>query len=53
MANPSTKPFSVVVRVSKRELANISSNLRLNVTACDESAMRTTYHPTSPSAGAC
>ena len=31
LAKPSTKPFSVVVLVSAEELANISSNLRLNV----------------------
>ena len=34
-AKPSMKPFSVVVFVSADELANISSNVRLNATACD------------------
>ena len=49
LANPSTNPFSVVVLVSADEFANISSNVRLSSTACDGSAILTTYQPTCPS----
>ena len=52
VANPSTNPFSVVVFVSAAELANISSNVRPNATACEGSAILTTYQPTSPSPSA-
>ena len=52
LAKPSTKPFSVVVFVSADELANISSNVRLSATACDGSAILTTYQPTRPSPSA-
>ena len=48
-AKLSTNPFSVVVFVSADELANISSNVRLSATACDGSAILTTYQPTCPS----
>ena len=51
-ANPSMKPFSVVVFVSADELANISSKVLLSATACDASEIFTTYHPTSPSPSA-
>ena len=51
-AKPSMNPFSVVVFVSADELANISSNVRLSATACDGSAIFTTYQPTSPSPSA-
>jgi hypothetical protein len=49
-ANPSMKPFSVVVFVSAPEFANIVSNVWLKSTAFEGSLILTMYQPTVPDA---